>query len=310
MNQKDPTAINKAAGLSQVGESEKHYFSMLPVGQGIVKLQDRWLRPFLVNFPLVNVKKGMVTDSVLGQFLKDKKTLSDFRERASIDGFSVWNGRKRDQGISVGNRRFRFGANVLEKGGWLFLQDIVRYPEDPVSRRYKRLKVSVEKGNKWKLQLIENGLIQPEQVKVGRTYKLLLRPTEFARKFLLSEKGIDGQASLQHEYWKQVYAQKFSEKDYHVILECPRTAKGNFGRMDLLAWRASESVESVAVEIETGKSDVVSNVKRDLREEVRKVLVVATDEGALKKVERQLAEEVLLIPGRVEVVLRDELPIS
>ena len=68
-------------------------------------------------------------------------------------------------------------------------------------------------------------------------------------------------------------------------------------------------METVAVEIETEKSDTVSNVKRDLREEVQKVIVVATDEGALKKVERQLAEEGLLILGRVEILLRDEFPI-
>ena len=50
LNLKDPTDINKAAGLSQVPEYEKRYFSMLPVGQGIVKLQDRWRQPFLVQF--------------------------------------------------------------------------------------------------------------------------------------------------------------------------------------------------------------------------------------------------------------------
>lgn len=35
----------------------------------------------------------------------------------------------------------------------------------------------------------------------------------------------------------------------------------------------------MAIEVETGKSDVVSNVKRDLLEGVQKVIVVATDEG-------------------------------
>lgn len=93
------------------------------------------------------------------------------------------------------------------------------------------------------------------------------------------------------------------------MLEVPRTAKHNSGRMDILVWRASESVESVAVEIETGKSNAVLNVKRDLQEEVSKVIVVATDDRALKKVEKQLAEEGLLLPGRVEDVLRDEFSI-
>jgi len=74
--------------------------------------------------------------------------------------------------------------------------------------------------------------------------------------------------------------------------------------MDISARRASENL---AIEIETGKSDVIANVKRDLLCNVQKVIVVATDEGALKRVERQLAKEGLLIPGRVEFGMEDDL---
>ena len=63
----------------------------------------------------------------------------------------------------------------------------------------------------------------------------------------------------------------------------------------------------IVIEVETGKSDVVSIVKRDLLEGAEKVIVVATDEGALQKVERQLHSAGLLIPPRVVVVLRDGL---
>ena len=70
--------------------------------------------------------------------------------------------------------------------------------------------------------------------------------------------------------------------------------------MDISATRGSENV---AIEIETGKSDVVANVKRDLLCGVHKVVVVATDQQALEKIERQLAKASLLIPGRVEVGL-------
>jgi len=291
LNQKDPTDINKAAGLSLLDESEKRFLSMLPVGQGIVKLQDRWLRPFLVKFPLVNVRKGMINDDLLKRFVAGR--------------FSEQRAGECDFGFSVDKQHSPFGANVLEEGSVSLLHDIMKFPDHGVDQRYKRLGTSVRVGNRWKSQLLVNGLVASERVKVGNTYRVLLKPTLIAKKFLLSEKGVDGQASLLHEYWKQFYAQKFSEKGYHVILECPRNAKGNSGRMDVLAWRVLESVESIAIEIETGKSDTVSNVKRDLREEVSKVLVVATDDRALKKVERQLAEEGLLIPGRVEVVLRD-----
>jgi predicted RecB family endonuclease len=79
------------------------------------------------------------------------------------------------------------------------------------------------------------------------------------------------------------------------------------GNMDISATRGSENV---AIEIETGKSDVVSNVKRNLLSGFQKVIVVATDRQALKKVERQLAKESLLIPERVEVVPGDSIVLA
>ena len=63
--------------------------------------------------------------------------------------------------------------------------------------------------------------------------------------------------------------------------------------------------ESVAIEVETGSSDVVSNVRHCLRSRFGTIIVVATNEAALATVERQLAEARLIIPTRVQIVLRD-----
>ena len=59
LNQKDPSDIAKAAAISLLDSDEKRYFSMLPVGQAIAKLQDRWTKPVLLQFPLVDVAKGL-----------------------------------------------------------------------------------------------------------------------------------------------------------------------------------------------------------------------------------------------------------
>jgi hypothetical protein len=72
------------------------------------------------------------------------------------------------------------------------------------------------------------------------------------------------------------------------------------GRADLLAVREDERV---AVEIETGQSDVLASVRNCLRSKVQRVTIVATDPNALAKIERELARGKLLVPGRVQVVL-------
>ena len=118
------------------------------------------------------------------------------------------------------------------------------------------------------------------------------------------ELGLDSiepdRGSIVHEFWKRVYADKFRGLGYQVELGAPRIN----GRVDVLATKASETV---AIEIETGKSDIAWNVKQNLLSKFNKVLVVATDEQALRKVEKELARARLLIPSKVKIVVRDEM---
>lgn len=63
--------------------------------------------------------------------------------------------------------------------------------------------------------------------------------------------------------------------------------------------------EKVGIEIETGKSDVVKNVKADLTFGCTMIVVVTTDKGAFGKVEKELLKAGLLGIEKIKVVLRD-----
>ena len=54
-----------------IGEEEKTYLSRLSVGEGIVKMQDRWHQPFLVRYPHMPVKKGAVSDLHLQEYVEE-----------------------------------------------------------------------------------------------------------------------------------------------------------------------------------------------------------------------------------------------
>lgn len=285
LNQKDPADMNKAAGLSLVDDSDKRHFSMLPVGQGIVKLQDRWRKPFLVQFPLVKIQKGVVTDAMLDGLLKGKVGFSALRERALE--------------TSVGDGRSRAADTALDEGAVDLLEDVLLHPGDGVDKRYKRLKLSADRGNRYKRQLIHHGFVIPERTKIGRTHRVVLRVTDEARTAFQLDNGNRTYASLVHEYWKYFYGRLYKERGYRVQLEASR----KHGRTDVLATRASESV---AIEVETGKSNVVWNVRQDLLEGYSRVIVVATDETAMAKIERQLGRAGLILPGRVQPILRDD----
>ena len=286
LNQRDPTDTNKAAALSLVEDQEKRWFSMLPVGQAIVKMQDRWRRPFLIQVPLLTVRKGAVSDNLLGRLLSGSLTLRGLRKAVAR---------------TYGSVPLDYSENEpLTDEALTFLHDVIQYEDHGVRDRYKRLALSGDKGNRLKNHLVDTGVLEEQEVKVGRTHKVLLRMTPRARAKLGLKKPL-GRGSLTHEYWKRFYASAFRERGYRVQLEAPRPS-GVGGRVDVLAQRAGETV---AVEVETGKSDVVRNVKQDLLSGSSKVLVVATDHCARDKVERRLGGEGLIIPKRIDVVLRD-----
>jgi len=289
LNLKDPGDIRKAAALSLVDEEDKGYFSQLPVGQGIVKLQDRWNKPFLVQFPLSKVEKGQVTDDLLARYSRTAAAGSHSMQSQVTTFPQV--------------PQVHLYDTPLDGRTLSFIQDIVKHPDDGVRVRYKRLGIATGTGNRLKQDLLAQGWLETQIVPIGRARKSLLRLSESARKaFAIKQHGNDRE-SLSHEYWKRFYAARAQELGYRVVLEAPRHG----GRVDVLAHKNDQCI---GVEIETGRSDIVANVRNALASHFHTVIVVATTTKALKTVERKLAKAQLLIPKRIQVVLRDQFNFS
>jgi hypothetical protein len=279
LNLKDPTDIAKAAKLSLLDPDDARHLSTLPVGRGVVKLQDRWRHPFLVDFPHVPVAKGSVSDERLRSYLDGRATLSAPSASTTHE--------------IVGLRRPRPADEAR------FLDDVCAFPDDGVDARYQRLTLSADAGTRLKRRLLALGLVEEERVAIGRTRRTLLRLTPPAREIAGQDDGMRRE-SLAHAYWKRHYADLYRARGYHVEIEAPRPdAIG--GRVDVLATRAGERV---AVEIETGKSDVVENVRRDLRAGYTRVLVIATSERAWVGAVRALARTGLARLPQVALTLR------
>ncbi|MGV8152015.1 MAG: ATP-binding protein [Candidatus Nanoarchaeia archaeon] len=64
-----PQDIETISGLMQLKDN-KNFFSMLPVGTAIVKLSERYTRPFLVEVPDVDLRKVEVTDKYIADKMK------------------------------------------------------------------------------------------------------------------------------------------------------------------------------------------------------------------------------------------------
>ena len=293
LNQKDPKDVAKAAAISLVPEDEKRIFSRLPVGQAVVKLQDRWRDPFLIRIPPVDVEKGSVSDAELERYAR-----SSGRDRAgsgqslpmSRDLWRIRRIQRWDEGLNEDELRF--------------IEDVVTHPDDGVRSRYMRLNLSGEKGNRIKIRLIEKRFLEVETIPVGRTRKVILRVSKEGRRSL----GLDapkgsGNESIAHEYWKRFYARQFREWGYDVQMEAPR--KG--GRVDVLA---AKDGKRIAIEVETGKSRAISNAQFCIRSGVDTVVLVAATRESAQKIQDSLADAGLLIARRLRLILAGHTPFN
>jgi hypothetical protein len=277
MNLKDPDDIRVAGSVLQLRDKDRGVLSQLPVGRAVVKLQDRWRLPFVLQVPHVKVDKGAMSDDRLRLFLAERGSRS-----------------ARSPPRAAGNgdvRRVRLSDDGLQGAAYEFLLDVLQHPDSGVKERYARLGWSVDKGNRTKQQLLKVGLLEGLVVNAGNTRKLVLRPSKEGRKLLGLEAGATVE-SLAHEFWKRRLAQQYAAEGWTVELEGQRDPKRpELGRADLVLTRGQERW---AVEVETGKSDVVQNVKNSLIAHIAKVIVVPTDSAAIAKVERELANAGLL----------------
>jgi len=274
MNLKHSRDISTIGEAMLIEQKEREYLGKLEVGYGIVKLQGRWFKPFLVKFPLVEVKKGKVTDEDV---------------KRKMQGLSDVAGEIRtDLGESRDIRAIRAEDNMrdnqyleLREKEREFLEDVMKYRTSGISERYKRLGLSVDEGNRIKNYLLSSNIIISSDVSTGRGR---IKYLELSRKGkeLLSKMGLEiedeRKGGAEHEYWKHRMAEVLRKQGYDVELE---KAVKDGGAVDILATKEGKSL---AVEVETGKSDAVSNIKKDLEAGFDEVISVATNEGVAQKI--------------------------
>ncbi len=293
LNQKDPLDVNKAAALCSMDDADKQTLTRLPVGYGVVKMQGRWPEPFLVRFDHEPIVKGHVTDDRLHNYLKGQVSGGPPRSGdlsplgPGVPGVHLWDEAMQPRAIAM-------------------IEDVLANPDDGVRVRYQRLSLSAGSGHRLKMRLVRSHWLQEQIIHAGSTRKIVLQPTRTALQALgLTASRPRGYESVAHAYWKRWWARRYEALGYRVQIEAPRHG----GRVDVLAFRPGtgrDATERVGIEVETGSSDFVSNVKAGLLSGFTRVLVVATDVQAREAIEAKLAAAGLLGVPRVKVVERDE----
>jgi hypothetical protein len=275
------------------------YLNRLEVGWAVAKLQGRWFFPFLIKLPLVQLKKGSVTDDHIRRRLLATEEFNDLatcrqesdsppissREGDSVPGASE---DREIQGIPIkgkdeesnGEKGCAIQLTTQERQ---FLMDVWDRPTSTITDRYHSFGLSPRRGTGLQKRLLNRSLIASCPVVIGRSRIKVLALTDAGKAALgIDEPDADRLGGPEHRYWKKRLADHLKANGYDVTEEYPI---GGGKTIDLVAERDGKRT---ALEVETGNSNATANVEKCLSAGFQEVIVVATSEVALHAVTRHL----------------------
>lgn len=285
----DCLAIGNAMLLT---EEQRDYLGRLPVGSAIVKLQDRYVEPFMIQVPRAGDLPA-VSDSEIAERMASAFPQPLTTSAVSVDGTREI---RRDAEFPVQEERAPPAAaeraeppdsvelHELEKA---FLASVLEHPFMGTSSRYGLLQVSTRHGTEAKDRLVQAGYIVPVPIHVHQNTMTLFELTEKAKTWLrdsgyrIREERSEG--GIEHRFGVWYASRYFRERGFVTELE-KRTPQGKF--IDLVA---SKNDAVIANEIETGKSDVLANVVNAFEAGYFHVQVIATSQDALQKCRRAIS---------------------
>ncbi|MCK6478697.1 MAG: DUF87 domain-containing protein [Planctomycetes bacterium] len=247
---------------------EAKVLGRLDVGWGLVKLQGRWHRPFLVRFPHFSVEKGRVTDAMLQKSPEPSPSILPTPSNPPVNpthGHS-------SSGVVAPLPGPEETPTALEKGVVRLMADIHERPSSTLSERFIRCHLPTGSGARLLSSSVRSNLISSAYVKTpeGRTRWLELTPAGSTALGVPHRNAREG--GPEHRYWVFRTKAWLESQGYAVEREVPIDG----GVVDLVATRGQERV---AVEVETGKSDALGNVARLAGKGFTRVLVVAVRDG-------------------------------
>jgi len=264
------------------------------VEMALVKLQNRWHAAFMLKFPYIRMQSGKVTDNMISESMKrllsgnvNQKNIAISKQN-DICGYSDQN--SAEQLAFIQNRE---NSPVLKRdkdskkpeGELSLLMDIMENPLSPIRERYKRLSVSAYIGDRYQKLLLSDECIKPVKIALGKCVIKLLELTDRGKE-KLKELGYVVSGSLRHGgvehlYWVHQAKKKIEGAGHKVHEEYPI---GNGETVDLAIIGKSKKI---AIEIETGKSDAIHNIRKCL-DAGFEVVSMATNEETLKKIRLKL----------------------
>ncbi len=300
LSQKLRSDVHEISSAMNLTDEQKEALNTLPIGSAVIRLADEHPEPFLVKIPLCAVREGSVCDKAVKERMaryhsdsgadraaqsrqkvvpriplpdKNGKTTEDINEDRDTRPPSP-NESKDKASNSIPKPPYK----NLSREEIRFLSDVAGRPLSTTVSRYQRLNLSRRRGNAVRQHLVSASIIEAVTIATRSGQVVLYQLTEFGRVACSSaaiDPGPRPRESLEHSFWVNRAVKHFEQKSYTVSCEHP--VKGN-GAVDILAERPGERI---AVEVETGKSNVKGNLDKISNAGFDKIVLVATCPAAV-----------------------------
>ena len=143
--------------------------------------------------------------------------------------------------------------------------------------------MSPRKGNDLQRRLISKGLIVSESLSDGTRKWKVLCLTDKGRELLgLPEEG-KRSGGIQHQFWVEKVSAEMKARGYEIQKEFPI---GDGKTIDLVA---TKNGRRVAIEVETGSSDALGNIRKCLSADFDTVFCLAIGVELTDKVRKEVA---------------------
>ncbi len=279
----------QAVANAMLLERDQHRFlAMLTLGQTVCR-SDRLTEPVLLAIPPYPIKKGSVTDEDI------KKHMEKYLDRIRPEN----SGRPREKGYSdqgtlenPGMAWKRSIQSIQEKEtlsplGRILLDHIAQNPILGLVKRFKKLGLKTGQGYKIIDELTSLGLIKDMTVDGLKLYE----PTPKGREILGKQNPLQGRGGLEHRYWVEQIKAHYLKNEGFTFLEKED--------IDLVIETYNQTM---AVQVETGKSSLESNLWKLARFKADGKFILATNPGTELKLKSLLKD--LLVPDKDSIQIQ------
>lgn len=258
---RDIMAMAKAINLDTF---KAKYLGMLKTGQAIVNVRQRHHDPFQIRPP----------------FIKQNGNACDEELRAAMKKFAVFTQTEEPEFENLGfpqSSQDKDNFPPLDPLEKVILTSIIERPLDGVDERTKMLGFHPSQMVQIHESLSKKGLIRSIYIDRKKLFELTESGKTVAQELRIQMPSKKSKGGLEHDYWVRQTVQFLKKHEFQPVCEV--------NGIDIV-----DEKTGIAVEIETGKSDIKGNILKLKNSRISSCFMIATNKAVEIKI-KNLAKE-------------------